>query len=113
VGGWLSRTRVTLAAFAVILTVSLFGVVRYQSASLQRSEALRDDVIIGSHRRSATEHAPDRDVAADDAPAQGVQDLYGNEVSDAVTTFKIDGGGSLYEVHSPQTGLLHLGPPTG
>jgi hypothetical protein len=38
-------------------------------------------------------------------------DLYGNEVSDAVARFKLDDGGSLYEVHSPQTELPNLKAP--
>ena len=38
-------------------------------------------------------------------------DLYGNEVSDAVSTYRFDEAGSLYEVHSPQTELPMLASP--
>jgi hypothetical protein len=38
-------------------------------------------------------------------------DLYGNEVTDAVARYKVDGTGTLYELHSPQTEVPHLGSP--
>jgi hypothetical protein len=38
-------------------------------------------------------------------------DLYGNEVTPAVATYKLDGTGALYELHSPQTELPQLAPP--
>ena len=59
-------------------------------------------------------------TAAADAPsdrrgsqdtAAGTVDLYGNEVIDAIATYSLDPGGSLYEVHSPQTELPKLGSP--
>ena len=43
--------------------------------------------------------------------ADGVVDLYGNEVSDAVARYTLDPAGSLYELHSPQTELPRLGSP--
>ena len=39
-------------------------------------------------------------------------DLYGNEVTSAVATYKIDPAGALYEEHSPQTEVPRLGVPT-
>ena len=38
-------------------------------------------------------------------------DLYGNDVSDAVAKYQLDSDGSLYELHSPETQLPHLGSP--
>lgn len=38
-------------------------------------------------------------------------DLYGNEVTAAVATYKLDGTGALYELHSPQTEVPQLPPP--
>ena len=38
-------------------------------------------------------------------------DVYGNEVSEAVATYKLDSTGGLYEVHSPRTELPRLGSP--
>lgn len=43
--------------------------------------------------------------------AKGAPDLYGNEVSDAVTRYRLDDEGGLYEVHSPQIELPSLGSP--
>jgi hypothetical protein len=43
--------------------------------------------------------------------ANGVVDLYGNDVSDAVAEYTLDAAGCLYEVHSPRTELLHLASP--
>jgi hypothetical protein len=58
-------------------------------------------------------------VAATDGPsersaqqgADGIVDLYGNEVIDAIATYSLDPAGSLYELHSPQTELPRLGSP--
>ena len=38
--------------------------------------------------------------------------LQGDEVSDALATYGIDGSGKLYEVHSPETEVPKLGRPT-
>jgi hypothetical protein len=38
-------------------------------------------------------------------------DVLGNEISEAVATYKLDSTGSLYEEHSPQTELPRLGSP--
>jgi hypothetical protein len=38
-------------------------------------------------------------------------DAYGNEVTTAVAEYSLDGDGDLYERHSPQTELPHLGSP--
>jgi hypothetical protein len=46
--------------------------------------------------------------AADD---EGV-DAYGNDVTSAVAEYSLDATGALYERHSPQTEIPHLGSPT-
>ena len=38
--------------------------------------------------------------------------LQGDEVSEALATYGIDGAGNLYEVHSPETEVPKLGRPT-
>jgi hypothetical protein len=40
-------------------------------------------------------------------------DLYGNEVADAIATYKLDPTGVLYEEHSPNTEIPVLGVPIG
>jgi hypothetical protein len=53
------------------------------------------------------------DAPADRPPADesGIVDLYGNEVTDAIATYRVDPAGSLYELHSPQTELPRLASP--
>jgi hypothetical protein len=48
----------------------------------------------------------------DDATPGGDLDLYGNEVSNAVATYKSDRTGSVYEEHSPHTEVPRLPAPT-
>lgn len=38
-------------------------------------------------------------------------DVYGNEIEDAVTDYRIDSAGDVYERHSPETQVPRLGPP--
>lgn len=38
-------------------------------------------------------------------------DVYGNEIEDAVTDYRIDSAGDVYERHSPETEVPRLGPP--
>jgi hypothetical protein len=38
-------------------------------------------------------------------------DTYGNEVTNAVAKYSLDPTGTLYELHSPQIELPHLGSP--
>lgn len=38
-------------------------------------------------------------------------DVYGNEIEDAVTDYRIDSAGGVYERHSPETEVPRLGPP--
>jgi hypothetical protein len=47
----------------------------------------------------------------EDVTEEGVTDLYGNEITDAVARYRLDAEGSLYEQHSPRTELPRLGPP--
>jgi hypothetical protein len=43
-----------------------------------------------------------------DEPAR---DVYGNDITQAVATYKLDSTGTLYEEHSPQTEVPRLGSP--
>lgn len=38
-------------------------------------------------------------------------DVYGNEIEDAITDYRIDTGGVVYERHAPDTEVPRLGPP--
>jgi hypothetical protein len=52
---------------------------------------------------------PNRRDRAD--AADGVVDLYGNEVTAAIAAYRLDASGGLYELHSPQTELPRLAAP--
>jgi len=43
--------------------------------------------------------------------AQPRLDVYGNEIDDAVTDYRIDPRGDVYERHSPETEVPRLAPP--
>lgn len=47
----------------------------------------------------------------DDQSSEDPVDLFGNPVSDAVATYKVDATGTLYESHSPRTEVPRLAPP--
>jgi hypothetical protein len=38
-------------------------------------------------------------------------DLNGNEIDDAVSDYRVDGRGDMYERHAPDTALIHLSAP--
>lgn len=48
----------------------------------------------------------------DESAAAQRQDVYGNDITDAVATYKLDAAGGVYEEHSPHTELPQLKPPT-
>jgi hypothetical protein len=53
-------------------------------------------------------HAP---ISSSQTHRQPRVDLSGDDVNDAVATYKLDPTGSLYEEHSPQTEVPRLRPP--
>ncbi|MCU1381656.1 MAG: hypothetical protein JWL71_353 [Acidobacteria bacterium] len=50
-------------------------------------------------------------AASHDSAGADISDAYGNEVTNAVAEYSLDPTGSLYELHSPQIELPHLGSP--
>ena len=44
-------------------------------------------------------------------PTEPHVDVFGNEIEDAVTDYRIDSTGDVYERHSPETEVPRLGPP--
>ena len=65
------------------------------------------------HGASGALHASNGLSTNQEEDATGSPDLYGNEVTDAVTKYKLDVDGGLYEVHSPETELPRLASPLG
>ena len=56
---------------------------------------------------SATRTLPTRD----DDWADPRIDVNGNEIDDAVSDYRVDRGGEMYERHAPDTALLRLSAP--
>lgn len=86
---------------AVVLTLTLFTLAF--GAGRRYAHAIRPPEPHGS-RIAVAAATP---AAADD----GVIDVYGNEVTEAVATYKLDASGVIYEEHSPQTEVPRLGSP--
>lgn len=74
-----------------------------RSASAPAASALTD----------LTSSVRDTDLDADDPERDGMDlmDVYGNEVTAAVATYKFDAAGTLYELHSPKTEIPRLASP--
>src|SRR5262245_14853659 len=51
-----------------------------------------------------------RTRVGDPLPSQ--PDLYGNEIDVAVAEYELDGHGALFELHSPETAVSRLAPPS-
>ena len=57
--------------------------------------------------------AEERDAAGHETDAIAPRvDLYGNEIEPAVTDYRVDFYGDVYERHSPDTALLELTAPS-
>jgi hypothetical protein len=54
----------------------------------------------------------DDDADISEGGDEAFVDVYGNEVHSAVAEYTLDGGGTVYEVHSPRTELPRRGAPT-
>jgi hypothetical protein len=76
-----------------------------RAISPSRSGARAHPAVAATSADGPADHHTQQDVS------DGAIDLYGNEVIDAIATYSLDPGGSLYEVHSPQTELPKLGSP--
>jgi hypothetical protein len=63
------------------------------------------------HTTAVTDSAPRVLPTRDDDWAEPRVDLNGNEIDDAVSDYRIDPRGELYERHAPDTALLHLSAP--
>jgi hypothetical protein len=50
-------------------------------------------------------------AAAPALPAEAPVDVFGNEITEAVASYKLDSSGAVYEEHSPQTEVPRLGSP--
>lgn len=104
-------TRATLGAAVVAMLLTTTGLIAPQLSTSARATPATSAVVAPP---SGTVLPPTPDRAVDGARRlddAGQLDLYGNDVSEAVATYRLDADGSLYEAHSPQTQLPKLGSP--
>jgi hypothetical protein len=96
--------------FALIVMTILFAVANIWT---QQSFARQLEAIVPGPRTttsvidSVTRALPTRD----DDWADPRIDLNGNEIDDAVSDYRVDRGGEMYERHAPDTALLRLSAP--
>jgi len=96
--------------FALIVMTILFAAANIWT---QQSFARQLEAIVASGTRSTsvidsvTRTLPTRD----DDWADPRIDLNGNEIDDAVSDYRVDRGGEMYERHAPDTALLRLSAP--
>jgi hypothetical protein len=90
------RGRIAVVLMLTLCTVAFSAGRRFGHATLRHPEPHGSSI-------AATP------VVAADAPV--VVDIYGNEVTEAVATYKLDSSGAVYEEHSPQTEVPRLGSP--
>ena len=64
----------------------------------------------GARTLPTRDQLPARDPREDEW-AQPRVDLNGNEIDAAVSDYRVDPRGEMYERHAPDTALLHLGAP--
>jgi hypothetical protein len=104
----------------VVLTVTLCACAGYTMAG-ERAADLRTRLLVPhpvTSRAPASPVDPLRSgwststALPGEPPDRPVQDLYGNDVNDAVARYKFDAEGTVYEEHSPETEIPHLRPPT-
>lgn len=88
----------------------LVGAIFFTSQSSTRAPLeVRPAVVATDHVLLADNERADE--ADHEDAVDGFVDVYGNKVTDAIATYTFDRGGSLYELHSPQTELPRLGIP--
>jgi len=96
-------------AMTVAMPILMVGALLTSRYAAVRPEPAPASVIVPDGALDASV-GPTASTDTDDS-APGIVDLFGNEVSEAVTEYGVDATGSEYELHSPQTELPRLGSP--
>jgi hypothetical protein len=99
--------RVWAAVLGIAMLVAVSNVWTKQSATRQKLAITTP----AAHTTAVTDSAPHGIPTHDDDWADPRVDLNGNEIDDAVSDYRVDNRGELYERHAPDTALLHLGAP--
>jgi hypothetical protein len=100
-----------LSRIGLVVAIPMFLVCALLTPQLALSSRI-DATANAAQTIAIEDQAPTSDANHPEASEpDGPVDLYGNEVTDAVATYRFDATGSLYETHSPQTELPRLGSP--
>ena len=99
--------RIWAAALGMTIVFAVSGMWMKQSAT----PPLPVITIPAAHTTAVTDSAPRVLPTRDDDWADPRVDLNGNEVDDAVSDYRVDRQGELYERHAPDTALLRLSAP--
>ena len=102
--------RVWVAALGMTVVFAVSNMWTTESATRQA----RTITVPQAHTTSVIDNAP-RALPTlptrDDDWADPRVDLNGNEIDDAVSDYRVDRRGEMYERHAPDTALLHLTAP--
>lgn len=97
--------------WAMVLAAAMFFMV---STAWTKHSVARVEPLFAQSAAHTTTVIDDREerlpARVDDWPEPRV-DLNGNEIDDAVSDYRVDGRGEMYESHAPDTALLHLSAP--
>lgn len=99
--------RVWAAALGMTLLFAVATLWPQQSQTRQ----LPAIVVPAAHATAVTDTTPHVLPTPQEDWAEPHVDLNGNEIDDAVSDYRVDGRGEMYERHAPDTALLHLGAP--
>src|SRR3954462_2977226 len=94
--------RVWAVVLGMTMVVAVSNVWTKQSATGQMPAI----TVPAAHTTSVTDSAPRTLPTHDDDWPDPRVDLNGNEIDEAVSDYRVDGRGELYERHAPDTALL-------
>ena len=101
--------RVWVAVLGITMVVALSNVWMKPSATRQALVI----TIPAAHTTAVSDSTPRVSPTRDDDWAEPRVDLNGNEIDDAVSDYRVDRRGEMYERHAPDTALLRLTAPQG
>jgi hypothetical protein len=96
--------------WAMVLAAAMFFIIATEWTP-HSSARVQPSLVLPPHTTTVIDDRQEAlPIRADDWPQPRV-DLNGNEVDDAVSDYRVDERGEMYERHAPDTALLHLSAP--
>ncbi|HEY3092802.1 MAG TPA: hypothetical protein VGJ52_06885 [Vicinamibacterales bacterium] len=99
--------RIWVAVLGITMVVAVSNMWMKESVTRQ----LPAVTIPAAHTTAVSDSAPRVLPTRDDDWAEPRVDLNGNEIDDAVSDYRVDRRGEMYERHAPDTALLRLTAP--